>query len=113
MDAPPSRLVAIGGANNRLWLQIVSDVTGMPQVLPERTIGAAYGDAFLAGLATGIGPDLDTLSSTWVRASGIIEPHAEAHLTYDAYFRIYSNLYEHARDDLHALARLGADSAST
>jgi len=114
MAAPPGRLVAVGGGtNNPAWLQIVSDVTGMPQVLPERTIGAAYGDAFLAGLATGIIPGLDTLSTIWVRTSRTIEPDARAHATYDAYFRIYRRLYEHARDDLHALARLGADRAST
>ncbi|MDF3018607.1 MAG: carbohydrate kinase, partial [Thermomicrobiales bacterium] len=60
MGAPPRRLVAVGGgAKNPLWLQIVSDVSGLPQDVPERTIGASYGDAFMAGLATGIvsGPD--------------------------------------------------------
>ena len=55
MGAPPRRLVAVGGgAKNPLWLQIVSDVSGLPQDVPERTIGASYGDAFMAGLATGI-----------------------------------------------------------
>ena len=57
MGAAPRRLVAVGGgAKNRLWLQIVSDASGLAQVVPERTIGASYGDAFLAGLATGIIP---------------------------------------------------------
>ena len=51
MGAPPRRLVAVGGgAKNPLWLQIVSDVSGLPQDVPERTIGASYGDAFMAGL---------------------------------------------------------------
>jgi sugar (pentulose or hexulose) kinase len=32
MGAPPRRLVAVGGgAKNPLWLQIVSDVSGLPQ----------------------------------------------------------------------------------
>ena len=38
-------------AKSPLWLQIVSDVTGLPQDVPQRTIGASYGDAFLAGIA--------------------------------------------------------------
>ena len=50
MGAPPTRLVAVGGgAQNALWLQIVSDITGAVQIVPERTIGASYGNAFLAG----------------------------------------------------------------
>jgi xylulokinase len=39
------RLVAVGGGTKGgLWTQIVSDVTGRPQDLPEQTIGASYGD---------------------------------------------------------------------
>lgn len=108
MGAIPKRLVAVGGgASNRLWLQIVTDVTGQPQIVPERTIGASYGDAFLAGLATGIVPSIDALGSEWVRVAEVIEPRPEAQLIYDDYYLVYRDLYEHARDDLHALARLG------
>ena len=58
----PRRLVAVGGgAKNRLWLHIVSDVGRMPQNVTERTIGTTYGDACLAGLATGVIPDLAAL----------------------------------------------------
>ena len=49
-----------GGASNELWLQMVSDVSGIPQLLPEKTIGASYGDAFLAGLAVGAIENLDS-----------------------------------------------------
>lgn len=108
MGATPGRLVAVGGgAKNRVWLQIVSDVSGLAQVVPERTIGAAYGDAFLAGLATGLVPDVGVLNSDWVRVATTLEPNAAAGETYDAYYRVYRSLYEHAQPDLHALARLG------
>ena len=109
MGAPPRRLVAVGGgAKNRLWLQIVSDVSGLPQAMPERTIGAAYGDAFLAGLATGLVPKLDALTRDWVTIAATLEPRAAERRTYDEYYRVYRHLYEAAKDDLHALARLGA-----
>ena len=50
------RLVAVGGGTRGgLWTQIVSDVTGRPQEVPRETIGAAFGDALLAGLASGLG----------------------------------------------------------
>jgi xylulokinase len=108
MGAVPRRLVAVGGgANNRLWLQIVSDAVGLPQIVPERTVGASYGDAFLAGLATGIIPDISALARDWVKVAEVIEPRPQEQQRYDAYYGVYRNLYEHARDDLHALARLG------
>ena len=108
MAAAPQRLVAVGGgAQNRLWLQIVSDVGGVPLTVPERTISAFYGDAFLAGLATGMVADLGALERDWVRVAAVLEPRPAEQRRYDAYYRVYRDLYEHARDDLHALARLG------
>lgn len=108
MGAPPKRLVSVGGgANNRLWLQIVTDVTGEPQVVPERTVGASYGDAMLAALATGLVPDVETLLKQWVKVAEILEPDAERHARYNEYYRVYRDLYENAKGQLHALARLG------
>jgi xylulokinase len=109
MGAPPRRLVAVGGgAKNPLWLQIVSDVAGIPQDVPERTIGASYGDAFLAGLATGIVPGLDALQREWVKLALRLQPDPEVRATYDAYYDIYRRLYESAKPELHALAKLGS-----
>ena len=68
------RTVAVGGgARSDLLLQIVSDVTGVEQALPEQIIGAAYGDAFLAGLAIGW-LDLPALPTDWVRLARHITP---------------------------------------
>lgn len=113
MGAPPRRLVAVGGgAKNPLWLQIVSDVTGLPQDVPQRTIGASYGDAFLAGIATGLVPDLASLKERWVTLALQLEPDASVKPTYDAYYEIYRDLYQTVKPQLHALARLGANRAS-
>ena len=111
MGAAPKRLVAVGGgAKNRLWLQIVSDVGGVPQVVPERTIGASLGDAFLAGLATGLVPDRGALERDWVKIELTLEPRAEVTRRYDDYYRVYRELYAAATDQLHELARLGAEA---
>ena len=108
IGAAPERIVAVGGgARNHTWLQIVSDVAGIPQVVPGQTIGAAYGDAFLAGLASGIVPDVSALASSWIQADTVIQPNTSHREIYDATYRVYRSLYEHARPDLHALARLG------
>lgn len=95
------RAVAVGGGTKGgLWTQIVSDVTGMPQVLPAETIGACYGDAQLA--AEGVG--LTESGSTWVKAAEVVEPYAEARSLYDKLFDHYCALYESTRDIQHALA---------
>ena len=109
LGAPPKRLVAVGGgAKNPLWMQIVSDVSGLPQDVPERTIGASYGDAFMAGLATGIVSGQDALQRDWVTLAMQLQPNPAVRPVYDAYYRVYRDLYVSARDELHALARLGA-----
>ena len=102
------RVVAVGGGvKNPLWLQIVSNVTGKAQMVPERSIGASLGDAFLAGIAAGIIPSLEVLHRDWVRAKTVIEPDPEEQSVYDQYFPIYRSLYEESKASLHALAALG------
>jgi xylulokinase len=106
--AQPRRAVAVGGgAKSELLLQIVSDVTGIEQELPAQTIGAAYGDAFLAGLATGLVP-MQALESQWVRIARRFVPDPQRRELYQEYYHIYRDLYPHTKEDMHALAELGA-----
>jgi xylulokinase len=97
------RLVAVGGGTKGgLWTQIVSDVTGRPQDLPEQTIGAAYGDALLAARSIGLArPDTD-----WSTISDTVEPDEENRELYDELYRVYRDLYPATRDHAHALTRL-------
>jgi xylulokinase len=105
--ASVQRAVAVGGgAKSELLLQIVSDVTGIEQELPAQTIGASYGDAFLAGLAVGQVTMAD-LASRWVKAARRFVPDAERGALYQEYYHVYRDLYPHVMHDLHALARLG------
>jgi xylulokinase len=103
----PRRAVAVGGgAKSELLLQVVSDVTGIEQALPAQTIGASYGDAFFAGLATGLVSRAD-LESQWVRIARCFVPDPAGHELYQEYYKVYRNLYSHTVEDVHALARLG------
>lgn len=101
-----SRVVAVGGGTKSpTWVQIVSDVTGIPQEVPKLTIGASYGDAFLAGLAAGI---LDRLDITlWVKQGNIIRPDKDVKALYDSYYHNYLQLYESTRDIVHNLSFVG------
>jgi xylulokinase len=52
--ATPRRIMAVGGGTkNAIWLQATSDITGHPQNVCRTTVGASYGNAFLAALAIG------------------------------------------------------------
>ncbi len=106
--AKPRRAIAVGGGTrSELLLQIVSDVTGIEQELPAQTIGASYGDAFLAGLATGR-LSLSDLESEWVSIARHFVPDPDRHALYQDYYRVYRDLYPHTTVDIHTLARLGA-----
>lgn len=101
--APPSRLVAVGGGTRSpLWLQIVSDVCGLPQDLPRQRIGAALGDAFLAAVAYGILADLEAIHD-WINLESSVQPNPELRALYDTRFDQYLRLYQNTRGVVHEL----------
>jgi xylulokinase len=95
------RFVAVGGGTKGgLWTQIVSDAIGIPQALPEQTIGAAYGDALLAGIAGGL---VET-GTDWSTISEVVEPNPENREVYDELYEVYKDLYPATRPMAHTLA---------
>ena len=105
VDALPQRLVAIGGGvQDALWLQICSDITGLPQDVPRQAIGAAYGDAYLAGMAAGIFSDWRHLREQWVKIERRVQPNNEAKRVYDQLYPIYLDLYRDTRRHMGKLA---------
>ena len=94
-----------GGAKSRLWRRIITDVFDVPTVLLKRRTGAPFGDAILAGVATGVFPDFG-VARQWAEYIEPVEPIAENHQRYMAYFCLYKRIYEHVKDDFRALAAL-------
>jgi xylulokinase len=100
---PPTRIVAVGGGTHSdLWLQTVSDVTGQEQELPAETIGAAYGDALLAAIGTGLVPS----DTDWSRTARTIVPAPDSRALYDELSDLYGCLYTQTADVIHRLAAL-------
>ena len=94
-----------GGAQSPLWRQIVSDITGVTQEYVTNPVGSPLGDAYLAGLGTGVFDDLDTIrehTSVTERTT----PDAERTATYDDYYSVYRDLYPQNRASMHALSDL-------
>lgn len=94
-----------GGAVSPLWRQIICDVFNVPIALVKRRTGAPFGDAILAGVATGIFPDFD-VARQWAETIEPMEPNAANHERYMEYFALYKKIYEHVKGDYVDLARL-------
>ncbi len=101
---PARRLVAVGGGARELWTRIVSDVTGHAQEVPRHTIGAAYGDAFLA--AVGVGAAAPGDIAGWNPVVRTVEPDQATAAVYDRLYGLYRGLYPATREAAHALAAL-------
>jgi xylulokinase len=103
LGAQVRRVVAVGGgAQTDTWLQIVSDVAGLAQEVPAITLGACYGDAFLAGCAAGMLRREQI--AQWVRPGRLIAPEVARRETYDALYADYLDLYRDSRRVVHRLA---------
>ncbi|GAA3219942.1 FGGY-family carbohydrate kinase [Dactylosporangium siamense] len=97
------RIVAVGGGTQGgLWAQIVSDVTGMAQLMPEKTIGASYGAAYLAARTA----DIDR----WNPNVATVQPDPRTAETYERLFRLYLDLYPATAAIAHTLASTPAPS---
>ena len=91
----PRRLLAVGGGTkNRIWSQATSDVSGLDQILCETTLGASYGDAFLAALAIGRARLEDVAAWNPVRATITARPSE----VYEEGYRLFRRLYEQTKD---------------
>jgi xylulokinase len=93
------RVVAVGGGTQgALWTQIVSDITGRPQVIPSQTIGASYGGAFLAAQTV-----RDVSIDRWNPVKEIRSPRPEFAADYDELYGLYRELYTGTKAVAHAL----------
>ena len=104
----PARILAVGGGTlNRAWMQMVSDIAGIEQHIPAQQIGAAYGDAFLAGVGIGLfGGACD--AGRWVQVQEIVRPTASTHAIYSRYYQVYRDVYRETVGSMHRLGELAS-----
>jgi xylulokinase len=91
-----------GGTKSPLWMQIMSDVTGVTHRVPTVSIGAAYGDALLAGLGTGLIQNPLQIKQI-IRTLYEKTPDLQAHHTYQRLKSLYAQLYLRNKDIMHEL----------
>jgi xylulokinase len=98
----PARIYAVGGGTkNRVWAQATSDISGRPQVVREKTIGASYGDAFLAAMAVGDAKAADI--ERWNPVATTFAPDPALRERYARLYRIFRDLYPATRASMAAL----------
>lgn len=101
MGADVQQIRAVGGGvKNPLWLQTVSDICGVPQVASKVSVGASYGDAFLAGLGAGVFPEASSIDR-WVEADRTFHPRKQHSALYGSLYREYRSLYDQTRSLMH------------
>lgn len=105
-DGVPNEVIAVGGGTkNPVWLQAVSDACNVVQRVPSVTVGASYGNCFLAGLGAGVFSSYLDIQK-WMKYDKQVTPIAENHLVYQKYYRVYRELYERNKDLMHKLHSL-------
>lgn len=83
----------VGGvARSDFWVQILADVTGFGMKRLSKNTEAPMGDAFLAGLGTGL-IDKPERIKDWLQFKPTVKPQSESTARYGEYYEIFKELY--------------------
>ncbi|MBR0140194.1 MAG: carbohydrate kinase, partial [Firmicutes bacterium] len=97
------RLLAVGGGTkNPLWMQMISDITGEDINTMKVTMGACYGDALMAGIATGVYEGFESLKKI-IKPAKTYCPDPEACEAYKPFKTLFEEAYEANRGLMHRL----------
>ncbi len=100
------RILGIGGGTKNLaWMQMICDIVNISMSIPEVQVGAAYGDAILAGVGVGLFQNLSEVAGQ-VRPRTVIHPRQAVHQQYQKFYPVYRELYRHTKELMHQLAQL-------
>ncbi len=88
-----SLMVTGGGVKNPVWMQMLSDVTGITLTTPLVTVGASYGDALMAMIGVGHKKDFAALREL-IQIGDVYKPNIENTKKYEKYYKIFLKLYE-------------------
>lgn len=94
-----------GGTKNKTWMQIICDIANVSIWIPEKQIGASYGDAFMAGVGIGLFTNLSQIKQ-WVKPKIAIHPRADVHQNYEESYSIYRDLYLSNRYLMHRVSSI-------
>jgi xylulokinase len=88
-----------GGSKSGLWNQIKADVLGMPIAILQDSVGAAVGDAYLAGMGSGLFKDIRSTLKESVKIESRFQPNNKVHTYYQERYASFRSLYESVKDE--------------
>jgi len=93
-----------GGAKSDVWVQLCTDIMGMPFVRPQVEEAGALGAAIMAGIGAGVFPSYEAGVAAMVHAGRTFEPDARQVGRYAERFELYRQLSPLMRTYLRKLA---------
>lgn len=99
-----TEIVACGGATRgRSFMQMHSDVTGVPITLTEVGDAVVLGSCMMASVGAGVYSDLQEAAENMVKVRETIDPRPEITEDYKFYLEKYMELYPKVADSIHEL----------
>lgn len=93
--SPIGKIYAIGGVTQNFTLmQLISDICGIDIVIPDGSIGASYGDAYMAARYA---LDNNISIKDWVPIKHIVKPDYTLKSLYEKRYNIYNSVYSSTR----------------
>jgi xylulokinase len=93
--------ITSGGARSEFWGQMIADVFGVPVIRLANDEGPAFGAAILAGVGTGVWPDVSAACRATVHLAGKVLPSGAS---YSEAVTRYRSLYSATREWNHEIA---------
>ena len=85
---------------------MMADILGCPVATTISKEGPALGVAILAGVGAGLYPSVPEACRQMIGVNAVQEP-IKAHMdAYDAYYKVYRNLYPALKESYHQMAKL-------
>lgn len=99
---PVDQITACGGVTkDRLWLQMISDVTGKPIVVNENAQAGVLGCCVTAAARGRYYKDFQTAAENMIKPKFTVMPDMKKHEEYQPYFHKYLKLYESLKELMH------------
>ena len=94
-----------GGANSRLWIEMLASVLGVTLEVPVTEQGPGYGGAMLAAVACGAYPSVVECARALVRTKERVEPDEALAGAYNERYQVWRTLYPALRPAYQEMAR--------
>jgi xylulokinase len=104
MGAKPKEMMACGGgANSKLWRQMLSDIYSCEVKTIASIEGPAFGAAILAGVGAGIYSSVEDACGELINTNALHNPIPENTEKYEKVYSIYKGLYKNLKEQFSKL----------